>query len=60
MLADGRLDVFIADLLEANLRHIHAVEADVAPNASVLDELYEKLRAWSGAAAGEQGVAGDR
>ena len=34
----------IADLLEAKLRLIHAVEADVAPNASVLDELYEKLR----------------
>src|SRR6478672_1968345 len=44
MLADGTLDVFIADLLEAKLRLIHAVEADVAPNASVLDELYEKLR----------------
>jgi SNF2 family DNA or RNA helicase len=44
MLADGTLDVFIAELLEAKLRLIHAVEADVAPNASVLDELYEKLR----------------
>src|SRR6478736_6444108 len=46
MPADGTLDVFIADLLEAELRLIHAVEADVAPNASVLDELYEKLRAF--------------
>ena len=36
MLADGTLDVFIADLLEAKLRLINAVEADVAPNASVL------------------------
>jgi hypothetical protein len=44
MLADGTIDVFIADLLDAKLRLIHAVEADVAPNASVLDELYEKLR----------------
>ena len=41
---DGTLDVFIADLLEAKLRLIRAVEADVAPNASVLDEFYEKLR----------------
>jgi hypothetical protein len=46
MLADGTFDVFIADLLEAKLRLIiQAVEADLAPNASVLDELYEKLRA---------------
>jgi hypothetical protein len=37
MLADGTLDVFIADPLEAKLRLIHAVEADVAPNASVLE-----------------------
>ncbi len=44
MLADGTLDVFIADLLEAKLRLIDAVEADDAPNGSVLDELYEKLR----------------
>jgi SNF2 family DNA or RNA helicase len=44
MLADGTLDVFIADLLEAKLRLINAVEADDAPNGSVLDELYEKLR----------------
>ena len=36
MLADGTLDVFIAELLEAKLRLINAVEADVAPNASVL------------------------
>ena len=44
MLADGTLDVFIADLLEAKLRLINAVEADEVPNASVLDELYAKLR----------------
>ena len=44
MLADGTLDVFIADLLEAKLRLIDAVEAYDAPNGSVLDELYEKLR----------------
>ena len=35
MLADGTLDVFIADLLEAKLRLINAVEADDAPNWSV-------------------------
>jgi hypothetical protein len=44
MLADGTLDAFIAELLEAKLRLINAVEADDAPSASVLDELYEKLR----------------
>src|SRR6478735_4888755 len=36
MLADGTLDVFIADLLEAKLRMINAVEADETPNASAL------------------------
>src|SRR4249919_1812301 len=45
MLADGTLDVFIADLLEAKLRLINAVEADELPSTSVLDELYAKLRA---------------
>jgi hypothetical protein len=44
MLADDTLDVFIADLLEAKLRLINAVEADEVPNTSVLDELYAKLR----------------
>jgi SWI/SNF-related matrix-associated actin-dependent regulator of chromatin subfamily A-like protein 1 len=44
MLADGTLDVFIADLLETKLRLINAVEANEAPNTSVLDELYAKLR----------------
>ena len=44
MLADGTLDVFIADLLEAKLRLINAVEADEIPSTSVLDELHAKLR----------------
>jgi SWI/SNF-related matrix-associated actin-dependent regulator 1 of chromatin subfamily A len=45
MLADGTLDIFIADLLETKLRVIGAaVESDEAPDASVLDELYAKLR----------------
>jgi hypothetical protein len=44
MLADGTLDVFIAELLEAKLRVIEAVESEEVPNASVLDELYAKLR----------------
>ena len=44
MLADGTLDVFIADLLETKLRLIGAVESEEVPNASVLDELYAKLR----------------
>ena len=44
MLADGTLDVFIADLLEAKLRLINAVEAEEVPSTSVLDEFYAKLR----------------
>lgn len=44
MLADDTLDVFIADLLETKLRLIGAVESEEVPNASVLDELYAKLR----------------
>jgi SWI/SNF-related matrix-associated actin-dependent regulator of chromatin subfamily A-like protein 1 len=44
ILADGTLDVFIADLLATKLRLISAVESEEAPNASVLDELYAKLR----------------
>ena len=44
MLADGTLDGFIAELLEAKLRLIGAVEGDVSPDASVLDGLYAKLR----------------
>ena len=38
MLADGMLDEFIAKLLEAKLRLIGAVEGDVPPDTSVLDE----------------------
>jgi len=44
MLADGTLDVFIASLLEAKLRLINTIESEEVPNASVLDELYAKLR----------------
>jgi SWI/SNF-related matrix-associated actin-dependent regulator of chromatin subfamily A-like protein 1 len=44
MLADGTLDVFIASLLEAKLRLINMIESEEVPNASVLDELYAKLR----------------
>jgi hypothetical protein len=47
MLADGTLDVFIASLLEAKLRLINTVESEEVPNASVLDELYAKLRSLS-------------
>src|SRR5258705_7190378 len=35
MMADGTLDAFIAELLEAKLRLINAVEADDAPSALV-------------------------
>jgi hypothetical protein len=38
------LDVFIASLLEAKLRLINTIESEEAPNTSVLDELYAKLR----------------
>ncbi len=45
MLADGTLDVFIADLLETKLHLIGMVEADEHPSKSMLDELYVKLTA---------------
>ena len=45
MLADGTLDGFIAELLETKLRLIGAVEGDLPPDASILDDLYAKLRA---------------
>lgn len=45
ILAEGTLDLFIAEMLEAKLRLIDAVEGDVVPETSVLDELYERLRA---------------
>jgi SWI/SNF-related matrix-associated actin-dependent regulator 1 of chromatin subfamily A len=45
MLADGTLDVFIADLLETKLRLVGIVDADELPSTSVLDELYAKLSA---------------
>ena len=43
-LADGTLDGFIAEQLEAKLRLIGAVEGDVPPDTSILDDLYAKLR----------------
>jgi hypothetical protein len=45
MLADGTLDVFIADLLETKLQLVGIVEADEVPSTSVLDDLYVKLSA---------------
>ena len=44
LLADGTLDGFIAELLETKLRLIGVVEGDVPPDASILDDLYAKLR----------------
>jgi SWI/SNF-related matrix-associated actin-dependent regulator of chromatin subfamily A-like protein 1 len=44
MLAEGTLDEFIAELLEAKLRLVGAVEGDVPPDTSILDDLYAKLR----------------
>ena len=40
----GTLDVFIASLLETKLPLINTIESEEVPNASVLDELYAKLR----------------
>lgn len=45
MLADGTLDGFIAELLEAKLALIGAVEGDLPPDESILDGLYARLRA---------------
>jgi SWI/SNF-related matrix-associated actin-dependent regulator 1 of chromatin subfamily A len=44
LLADGTLDAFIAELLEAKMSLINAVESDDVPTDSILDELYAKLR----------------
>jgi SWI/SNF-related matrix-associated actin-dependent regulator 1 of chromatin subfamily A len=43
LLAEGTLDRYIARLLEAKLRLIQAVEADLAPEASVLRDLQDEL-----------------
>jgi hypothetical protein len=45
MLAAGTLNGFIAELLEAKMRLIQAVEADTPPGASILRELEARLRA---------------
>jgi len=60
MLADGTLDVFIAELLEAKLRLINTIESEEVPNASVLDELMPSCAHLAGTPSGEQGVAGNR
>jgi SWI/SNF-related matrix-associated actin-dependent regulator of chromatin subfamily A-like protein 1 len=44
MLADNTLDGFITELPEAKLRLVAAVEGDVPPDASILDDLCGKLR----------------
>ncbi len=44
MLADGTLDGFIAELLDTKLRLVGAVEGDIPPDASILDDLSAKLR----------------
>ncbi|MHB2165625.1 DEAD/DEAH box helicase [Alsobacter sp. R-9] len=62
MLADGTLDGFIAELLETKLALIGAVEGDLPPDASLLDDLYAKLRALGPALLQEtrlDGAAGD-
>jgi hypothetical protein len=43
LLADGTLDIYIARLLEAKLKLVQAVEADEAPDASILKGLQEEL-----------------
>ena len=57
MLADGTLDVYIADLLETKLRLISAVEADEPPDGSMLDDLYNRLRALGPALLQENRIA---
>jgi SWI/SNF-related matrix-associated actin-dependent regulator 1 of chromatin subfamily A len=44
LLADGTLDGYIAQLLEAKLRLVHAVEAEQVPEASILQELQATLQ----------------
>jgi SWI/SNF-related matrix-associated actin-dependent regulator 1 of chromatin subfamily A len=43
LLANGTLDTYIARLLEAKLKLVQAVEADEAPDASILKGLQEEL-----------------
>jgi SWI/SNF-related matrix-associated actin-dependent regulator 1 of chromatin subfamily A len=43
LLAHGTLDAYIARLLDAKLKLVQAVEADEAPDASVLKDLQEEL-----------------
>jgi SWI/SNF-related matrix-associated actin-dependent regulator 1 of chromatin subfamily A len=43
LLADGTLDRYIARLLEAKLKLVHAVESDKVPDASILKDLQEEL-----------------
>jgi hypothetical protein len=57
MLADGTLDVYIADLLETKLRLISAVETEVPPDGSMLEDLYNRLRALGPALLQETRIA---
>ena len=57
MLADGTLDVYIADLLETKLRLISAVETEVPPDSSMLEDLYNRLRALGPALLQENRIA---
>ncbi len=43
LLADGTLDGYIAQLLEAKLKLVHAVESDELPDASILKDLQATL-----------------
>jgi SWI/SNF-related matrix-associated actin-dependent regulator 1 of chromatin subfamily A len=44
LIADGTLDGYIANLLDAKLKLIQAVEADTVPEASILAELQASLQ----------------
>jgi hypothetical protein len=57
MLADGTLDVYIADLLETKLKLISAVETDEPLDGSMLEALYHRLRALGPALLQEDRVA---
>jgi hypothetical protein len=57
MLAHGTLDVYIADLLETKLRLISAVETDEPLDSSMLEDLYNRLRALGPAPLQENRIA---
>ena len=58
LIADGTLDGYIAELLEAKLKLVQAVESDELPDASVLKELQARLMRLGPALLQENKAAG--